>query len=82
MIVARSAQSGGCRPFWLADRLPHRFDSSTRSGARSPQAPTQPVGTGGRLGRFTGEEMRTRNKVATAGGLAEGGWGFALCELC
>ena len=45
-------------------------------------APTKPVGTGVRLGRFTGEEMRTRNKVATADRLAEGGWGFALCELC
>ena len=32
--------------------------------------------------RPTGEEMRTREKVATADGLAGGAWGFALCELC
>ena len=34
------------------------------------------------FGRFTGEEMRTRNQVAIADRLAEGGWGLALCELC
>ena len=26
--------------------------------------------------------MQTRNQVAIAVGLAESGWGLALCELC
>ena len=33
------------------------------------------------LRRYTGEEMRTRNQVAIADGLAESGWGLALYEL-
>ena len=82
MIVARSAQSGRCRPFWLADRLPPQVRPSTRSGARSLQWLRQPVEDSGTLGRFTGEEMRTRNQEATADRLAEIGWGLALCELC
>ena len=34
------------------------------------------------LRRYTGQEMRTHNQVATADGLAESGWGLALCEFC
>ena len=43
-----------------------------------------PTACGGErtLRRYIGEEMRTRNQVAKADGLAESGWGLALCELC
>ena len=39
MIVARSAQSGRCLPFWLADPLPPQIPLQyTRAGARFLQS--------------------------------------------